>query len=67
MTTAYETALQTRPVCPYCGYEHDDAWEWHFGPSGDGTSEGRTCYHCDAEFDCDRVVDVSYTTRKTLS
>ncbi len=59
----HETKLQHCPLCPHCGYKHDDAWEWNFGPGLDGTSEGRTCYHCEEEFDCDRVVSVSYTTR----
>ncbi len=58
-----ETNLQPRPVCPHCGYQHDDAWEWNFGPGLDGTFEGRQCHRCDREFDCERVVDVSYTTR----
>ena len=66
MTNAYETVLQTRPVCPHCGHAHDDAWEWSFDPSGDGTSRGCECERCGEEFDCDRVVDVSYTTRKTF-
>jgi hypothetical protein len=60
-----ETHLTPRPVCPHCGYEHDDAWEWNFGPGIDGTSEGHTCYHCDGLFDCERIVDVSYTTKAT--
>jgi hypothetical protein len=57
------TKLQSRPVCPKCGYEHDDAFEWNFGPGLDGTSEGRYCYRCEAKFDCERVVTVDYTTR----
>lgn len=60
-----ETRIQPRPVCPHCGYQHDDAWEWNFGPGLDGTAEDRWCYSCDGEFDCERVVDVSYTTRPT--
>lgn len=51
------------PVCPHCGYKHEDAWEWNFGPSLEGDSNGRQCYRCDGVFDCERVVDVSYTTR----
>ena len=61
--TRYDTKLQPRPVCPHCGYEHDDSWEWNFGPGLEGTAEGRSCYRCDGEFDCERVVDVSYTTK----
>ena len=58
-----ETRLQPRPVCPHCGFKHDDAWEWNFGPCLDGDSEGRECDSCGEPFDCARVVDVSYTTR----
>lgn len=61
----HETRLQQRPVCPHCGYKHDDAWEWNFGPGLEGSSECRECYHCGEEFDCERVVDVSYTTKAT--
>ena len=44
------TMLQGSPICPHCGYRHDDAWEWK-------------CDQCNGEFDCERVVDVSYTTK----
>ena len=58
-----DTYLTNRPTCPHCGYEHDDAWEWNFGPGLEGISEGRECYRCGETFDCERIVDVSYTTR----
>ncbi len=58
-----QTNLQPRPVCPHCGHQHNDAWEWNFGPGLDGDSEGRDCYECGEAFDCRRVVDVSYTTK----
>ena len=61
----HDTRLQPRPVCPHCGYQHDDAWEWNFGPGLDGSSEGRTCDSCEGEFDCERVVCVDYTTKAT--
>lgn len=57
-----DTTLQPRPVCPHCGYQHDDAWEWNFGPGLEGSSE-RQCYHCDEPFHCERVVDISFTTQ----
>lgn len=31
------------PVCPYCGHENRDAWEWNLGPGLEG----------DGEVDCD--------------
>lgn len=57
-----ETTLQDRPVCPHCGYQHDDAWEWDFGPGLDGNNDDMQCYRCDEKFDCERIVDVRYTT-----
>ena len=60
----HETQLQQHPVCPHCGFKHEDAWEWNFGPGLEGASEGRQCSDCNGEFDCSRVVDVSYTTQQ---
>lgn len=60
-----DTVLQQRPICPHCGYQHDDAWEWDFGPGLDSSSEDRECYQCGDTFNCERVVDVSYTTTKS--
>lgn len=43
-------------VCPYCGEEHGDSWEY---------SEGETeCVECERRFDMVRVVEVSYVTSK---
>ena len=59
----HETTLEPHPVCPHCGHKHRDAWEWNFGSGLDGDSEGRDCDSCGGSFDCERVVDVSYTTK----
>ena len=59
----HETTLQPEPVCPHCGHKHKDAWEWNFVTGLDGYSEGRDCENCGESFDCERVVDVSYTTK----
>lgn len=61
---AYETTLQDSPVCPHCGHEHTDAFEWNFGPCLDGSIKGRECDSCGEAFDCDLVVTVEYTTKK---
>ena len=66
-TMEHETQRQPRPVCPHCGFRHDDAWEWNFGPFQEGDSNGRQCERCGKEFDCDRVVDVSYTTKLAVT
>jgi hypothetical protein len=47
----------TFAVCPYCGYEHRDCFEW----SDSGNVE---CEKCDKTFWCDREVEVTYTTSK---
>lgn len=59
----HETTLQPDPVCPHCGHKHRDAWEWNFGPGLDGGGD-RECESCGETFRCDRIVDVSYTTRQ---
>lgn len=58
-----ETQYTTYPVCPYCGYEHPDAWEWDFGAGTEGNTEIE-CDNCEKEFFVSRMVEVSYSTRK---
>lgn len=50
------------PICPHCGYEHRDAWEWNLGPG----------LECDGEVDCDscgkpmlvsRHCSITYSTK----
>ena len=60
--STYDTKLQAEPVCPACGHRHRDAWEWHFDGDMDGSAK-RECDACGAEFQCDRIVSVDYTTR----
>ena len=46
-------------VCPWCGYELEDCWEW--GDSGDE----ETCSDCGKVFSYERNMTVDYcTTRK---
>jgi uncharacterized Zn-finger protein len=45
-------------VCPYCGYEYSDSWEF------DGDDSSIDCEQCGKEFDYSRIVDICYTTRK---
>lgn len=44
-------------VCPYCGYIHEDSWEF----DDNGRYE---CNHCGKEFEFERIVDVHYTTSR---
>lgn len=53
------TEWETRPICPYCGY--DDSDDRH---DGEGFHE-YTCGRCDKEYDCRVYVTIRYsTTRK---
>ena len=49
------------PVCPYCGYEESDAWEWGDGGEGDGEHE---CGDCEKPYRYVRYVDINYSTEK---
>ncbi len=44
-------------VCPCCGYEHQDSWE--FQDNGE-----QKCYGCKKVFTWDRQVKVTYCTTK---
>lgn len=52
----------TYPICPHCGREERDAWEFNFGPGLEGETV-ITCGYCDREYDTTRNVSVSYTTK----
>lgn len=44
-------------VCPWCGHEHGDSWEW----VDYDTTE---CDECEKKFTHIRHVEVTYTTEK---
>lgn len=47
-------------VCPWCGYEFEDSWEF----DDDDVTE---CYGCDKRFKHHRFIDVTYDTEKIES
>lgn len=47
-------------VCPYCGEEFTDSWE--FEPDMDTID----CYECGMEFKYERNVSVTYSTSKVV-
>jgi len=48
-------------ICPYCGYEEPDSWEW------DDNSTEYTCPHCARTSDLEVERVAKYTTeRRTL-
>jgi len=45
-------------TCPHCGRKEEDSWEVN---DDNGEME---CGECDKKFSYERIVDVTYTTRK---
>lgn len=43
------------PVCPHCGHEHRDAWEW-------GDDDHHECGVCERPFRAVRHVTVDWVT-----
>lgn len=52
---------QWRPICPHCGYMHQDAWEWPFEDIGDSELT-RDCMRCEQPFRCERAIEITYST-----
>lgn len=48
-------------VCPYCGYEFSDSWEFN------DQEDSVYCGECDNEFVALREIEVSYCTYKKVS
>ena len=46
-----------KPVCPYCGHTHRDAWEWP------DNSEDSECEECERTFHAYRTIYVTWETR----
>lgn len=54
----YEVCQTAAIVCPYCGHEHCDSWEY-----GAGDDNGETeCGECGLPFLWTREVSVTYST-----
>lgn len=58
MSKEIDHVLTQNIVCPYCGYEHQDSWEW---PDGD---DNTACENCDKIFIFERIISCEYTTKK---
>ena len=48
-------------VCPYCGYEFSDSWDFN------RDSEEIDCPECEKTFEYFREVEVKYVTKKVES
>ncbi len=63
MSNKIDHEITSEIVCPYCGYEEGDSWEWqHFLELGECSGE---CGECGKEFYITMDVDVTYSTYKT--
>ena len=51
-----ETSYTHEIVCPHCGYEYSDSWDY-----GEGE---RNCNRCNLKFDISQYVEVTYSTTK---
>ena len=49
-------------VCPYCGYEHLDSWEYNLKHDGDNTEI--ECDECNKKFDVSLCVETAYVSNK---
>ena len=54
----HDTSYTSEMMCPYCGTESSDSWEYY---DNDGT---RTCYECENEYSYQRHVIAEYKTYK---
>lgn len=48
-------------VCPYCGYEFSDSWDYNINEEDIGLVE---CGECEKEFYASRIITVDYSTKK---
>lgn len=56
-TDRFDTRYTDKPVCPHCGHEQKDDWEF--------PDEGEVyCGECEKEFHLYRMVTWSYVTSK---
>ena len=50
-------------VCPYCGYEDTDSFEWE-RDAIEVNNVAVECDECGKKFKCSRQFEITYTTRK---
>jgi hypothetical protein len=54
----YDHTLTHEAVCPWCGYEHVDSWEFR-------DNDTANCHECENGFKLERIVTVQYTTERS--
>lgn len=60
MNDTIDLNLNPDPVCPHCGYEHQDAWELQLS---DGDVCSIWCHNCKKPFLISCRIDITYSTR----
>lgn len=63
MTEEYETDYTDTPICPWCGHNHYDAFEW-FMENGEYLE--KNCDSCKKPIEVSCSIDVSYCTEKVI-
>lgn len=61
MSEEIDTKYTRDLICPYCGYAQSEPYELFL--SGDDC-DGVECGSCERDFDCERHVDISYSSYK---
>jgi DNA-directed RNA polymerase subunit RPC12/RpoP len=56
---SFDTRYTDNIVCPHCGHEHLESWEW---ADSDDESE---CEHCGGHFFHERTISVNYYSGMT--
>ena len=59
-----DTEFCEKPVCPYCGEKHEDAWEWFGRDDWDGAEQEVECDDCGKPFVVVLQLEVTYSTYK---
>jgi len=49
-------------VCPWCGHEHSDSWEWWIDSRSECTEF--ECERCEKPIEATRYVEITYSTRR---
>jgi len=58
----YDTKNESHIICPHCGYEFKDSWE--YVAELNQHAQTISCHSCGKEFECEMQVSTTYTTTK---
>lgn len=60
----FDTSFQDYIICPYCGEEYHDSWEYWTAEDGDGDTIEIDCDKCKMTFIVTLNMEVTYSTEK---